>query len=142
MDNIQSFVEKTGYYPLDMRIDIQNESLKVHFCIVKQGVAISMDDCTKVTLVVRDFLNMLLGRDANFTVDVSSPGAERHLKTYKEFSLFIGKNVKITFKDGRSLEAVLKGVVKPDKVKVVLSLDKEEVIFPYEDVASCSLVLF
>ncbi|MDD4028139.1 MAG: hypothetical protein PHI40_00400 [Caldisericia bacterium] len=140
LENIQSFVVKTGYLPLDMKVRVKNETLMVSFAIFKQDSDISLEDCSKVTLVVRDFLNMLLGRDADFTVDVSSPGADRKLKTWQEFSLFQGKKAMITYQDGQSVKAVLKGTLEPDKV--VLFCEDQEVIVVYSDIARCQLVLY
>ena len=91
MVNIQSFVEKAGYFPLDLKLVIKNETLRVSFAIYKPTQDVSLDDCSKVVLIVRDFLNMLLGKDADFTVDVSSPGAERRIRRFLEFKLFSGK---------------------------------------------------
>jgi ribosome maturation factor RimP len=139
MENIQSFVLKTGYSPLDMKVQVKNDTLKVSFCIFKKDAPISLDDCSKVTLVVRDFLNMLLGKEADFIVDVSSPGADRKLKTWQEFSLFTGKKVRLTRKNEPPVEGILRSVIEPDKV--VFLWDDKEVTVPYDDIVCCQLVL-
>jgi len=139
MENIQSFVLKTGYSPLDMKVQVKNDTLRVSFCIYKKDRSISLDDCSKVTLVVRDFLNMLLGKEADFIVDVSSPGADRKLKSWQEFSLFTGKKVRFTRKDEPPIEGTLQSVIEPDKV--VFLCDNKEVIVPYGSIVCCQLVL-
>lgn len=139
MEYIQSFVIKTGYTPLDMKISVKNDTLRIAFSIFKQGVDISLDDCSKVTLIVRDFLNMLLGIEADFIVDVSSPGADRKLKTWQEYSMFQEKKVRIVLKDGYTVEAILKGTIEPDQV--VYCCENEENVVPYDDIVSCRLVL-
>ncbi|HPJ12522.1 MAG TPA: hypothetical protein PLE09_02080 [Caldisericia bacterium] len=139
MEYIQSFVLKTGYTPLDMKISVKNDTLRIAFSIFKQGVDISLDDCSKVTLIVRDFLNMLLGIEADFVVDVSSPGADRKLKTWQEYSMFQEKKARIVLKDGHTVEAILKGTIAPDQV--VYCCENEENVVSYDDIASCRLVL-
>ncbi len=139
MEYIQSFVLKTGYTPLDMKISVKNDTLRIAFSIFKQGVDISLDDCSKVTLIVRDFLNMLLGIEADFIVDVSSPGADRKLKSWQEYSMFQEKKVRIVLKDGHTVEAILKGTIEPDQV--VYCCENEENVVSYDDIASCRLVL-
>jgi ribosome maturation factor RimP len=140
MEYIQSFVLKTGYTPLDMKVSVKNDTLRIAFSIFKQGVDISLDDCSNVTLIVRDFLNMLLGLEADFVIDVSSPGADRKLKTWQEYSMFQGKKARITFKDGHTIEGVLKGTIEPDQV--VYGSENDENIVSYDDITSCRLVLY
>ncbi len=123
-----------------MKISVKNDTLRIAFSIFKQGVDISLDDCSKVTLIVRDFLNMLLGIEAGFVLEISSPGAERKLKTWQEYSMFKGKNARIAFKDGHTVECVLEGTIEPDQV--VYCSENEENVVSYDDIASCRLVLY
>ena len=137
--NIQSFVEKAGYLPLDLKLSIRNESLYVSFAIYNSGKDITLEDCSKVTLIVRDFLNMLLGKEADFIVDVSSPGAERRLKSFLEFKLFAGKKARVVLKDGSVVSGIIQGVQKPDVVK--LNVDTKDVYLSYAEIANCRLLI-
>ena len=139
MENIQSFVEKAGYFPLDLKLAIRNETLRVSFAIYKQFQGVSLDDCSKVTLIVRDFLNMLLGKDADFIVDVSSPGAERRIRRFAEFDVFSGKKVRVVLNNEQVFLGVILGTEKPDIVK--LRVDEKDVSVQYAEIANCRLML-
>lgn len=139
MVNIQSFVEKAGYFPLDLKLEVRNETLRISFAIYKKSHDVSLDDCSKVTLIVRDFLNMLLGKDADFIIDVSSPGAERKIRRFPEFELFSGKTARVVLNDEQVLLGVILGIEKPDIVK--LRVDEKDVSVQYAEIANCRLVL-
>lgn len=139
MVGIQSFVEKAGYFPLDLKMAIKNDTLRVSFAIYKKTQDVSLDDCSKVTLIVRDFLNMLLGKDADFIVDVSSPGAERKIRRFQEFKLFSGKKARIVLNDEKALLGVIVGIEEPDIV--ILRVDAKDVSIQYAEIANCRLIL-
>lgn len=103
---IELFVFDLGYVPLQVRVILNHESYEIHFSIFKR-TNVTLKDCSRVTLAVKDFLIVFLGTD-DFMLDVSSPGAERVLKSPLEYSLFIGKNAKLYLKDGTELFVLLK----------------------------------
>lgn len=103
---IELFVFDLGYVPLQVRVILNHESYGIHFSIFKR-TNVTLKDCSRVTLAVKDFLIVFLGTD-DFMLDVSSPGAERVLKSPLEYSLFIGKNAKLYLKDGTELFVLLK----------------------------------
>jgi hypothetical protein len=54
--------------------------------------------------------------------------------------MFQGKKARITFKDGHTIESVLKGTIEPDQV--VYGSENDENIVSYDDITSCRLVLY
>ncbi len=139
MDNIQSFVKKAGYYPLDLKLSVKNDALYVSFAIFKRDAHVSINDCASVTKIVRDFLNMLLGKEADFIVDVSSPGAERRLKDLREYVLFAGKKARIVTKAETILTGYLRGVEKPETVLFECEDTTHAILF--SDIVKCRLVI-
>jgi ribosome maturation factor RimP len=136
---IQLFVFDFGYVPLDIRI-LNNESMVIHFSIFKKN-NISLKDCSRVTLAVKEFLVNLLGTD-DFILDVSSPGAERVLKSPLEFAIFEGKKVKIIFKDGSIVKGILKGLtIDGSRVCFTDLSSNSEKDVSFADVSKCQLTL-
>ena len=69
---------------------------------------ITIDDCERVSRVAGpliDHSNLIAGR---YDLEVSSPGAERPLRTRVEYERFNGKRVNIRYKSGDS-ETVVEG---------------------------------
>lgn len=137
---IESFVFDFGYVPLNIRLVLNHGSYEVHFSIFKK-TSVTLKDCSRVTLAVRDFLIVLLGTD-DFTVDVSSPGAERILKSPLEYSLFVGKKARLFLKDGTEFFVLLKSFDVDSSVLTYVELkclDEKKVTL--HDVNKCQLTL-
>ena len=81
--------------------------------------------CVRVTDLLRDYLR-------EYTVDVSSPGTERPLRTPAHFARVIGRRVKLRTRDGR-----VKGeVVAADETHVTV----DENAIPYEAIVRDNLI--
>ena len=81
--------------------------------------------CVRVTDVLRDYLR-------EYTVDVSSPGAERPLRKPAHFTRVIGRRVKV-----RTRSARMKGeVVAADETHV--TIDENHV--PYDEIVRANLI--
>jgi ribosome maturation factor RimP len=81
--------------------------------------------CVRVTDVLRDYLR-------EYTVDVSSPGAERPLRKPAHFARVVGRRVKLRTRGGR-----LKGeVVAADETHV--TIDENHV--PYDEIVRANLI--
>lgn len=137
---IELYVFDFGYVPLDIRIRLNHELIEIHFSIFKKK-NITLMDCSRVTLAVREFLLNYLGSD-NFSLDVSSPGAERILKEPLEYSLFEGKKARLIFADGSEKKVILKDFRFLDNMIVFIDvLRLEEHNVPLSEVIKCQLIL-
>ena len=138
--SIELFVFDFGYVPLDIRVQLNNGSYGIHFSIFK-NTNVTLKDCSMVTVAVRDFLVSLLGND-DFTLDVSSPGAERVLKNPFEYRLFEGKTANLLLNDGTEKKVVLKGCSEDEAC--IEYEDRETNVLcsvPFSHVCKCQLTL-
>ncbi len=70
---------------------------------------ITVDDCERVSKVAGPLLDQAdLIPGGRYGLEVSSPGAERPLRTRAEYDRFVGKKVNVRYRVGES-EAVLEG---------------------------------
>jgi len=138
-NNIVDFISKQGYQVLDFNAYKKGETLNISFSIFsKNGVTVK--DCSKVTISTRDFISMFLEED--FFIDVSSPGAERELKSFNEFGIFSGKKAKIILKNGDILTGILDGIEKDSNNILFVRAEKNDKhIIPFNDVNKCKLLL-
>jgi ribosome maturation factor RimP len=82
--------------------------------------------CVRVTDVLRDYLR-------EYTVDVSSPGSERPLRTPEHFARVVGRRVKLRTVDAKKLKGA---VVAADATHV--TIDESEI--PYEQIVRANLI--
>lgn len=137
---IVQFVFDFGYVPLDLRVRLNHGSFEIHFSIFKKG-SITLADCSRVTIAVSEFMEHFLGTD-DFTVDVSSPGADRVLKKPEEYDLFAGKKARIILKTGIEIIGTLNGYRVDRKcVNFVNWPEGEEKEIPFSTIGKCQLMI-
>ncbi len=98
LEEIRTFVQGMGFRLLDLRETNHHPDRLIRFALFKAS-GVSIGDCARVTLAVRDFI-FSLTEDDNIRVEVSSPGAERILKTADDYELFVNRKVQLTLKNG------------------------------------------
>ena len=105
----------------------------------RQGI--SLADCARVSKALSaelDEQNIFVGR---YYLEVSSPGAERRLRTREDFERFVGRKAKIRFKaaDGCAKEKVGTIGSFTEDVIVLRSEDGAEVGVRFEDILGANL---
>jgi ribosome maturation factor RimP len=90
--------------------------------------------CEQVTGVLRSYLD-------HYTLDVSSPGLERPLRTPKHFAGVLGRRAAIrTTHDVAGRKRFRGEVVSADEREVTLATGGERVGIPYEAIARSNLI--
>ena len=90
--------------------------------------------CARVTDVLRDYLNQ-------YTLDVSSPGFERPLRTPQHFAGVVGKRAAIRTTHEVAGRKRFRGeVVSAGDREVILSAGDQRVEIPYEAIARGNLI--
>jgi len=116
MSEIQELLEPTlshmGYsiYSLE-RSGAGGRTLRI--AIDKADGYISLDDCERVSQVAGPLLDQADLIADSYTLEVSSPGAERTLRDPSEYERFVGRRVNVRYRSGEAevaLEGVLAGV--------------------------------
>lgn len=69
---------------------------------------VSLDDCTRVSEIVSPILDEADLVPGSYTLEVSSPGAERPLRDRSEYDRFLGHRVSVRYRSGPS-EGVIEG---------------------------------
>jgi ribosome maturation factor RimP len=78
--------------------------------IDKPAGFISLDDCERVSEVVGPLLDQADLIPGSYTLEVSSPGAERQLRDASDYERFLGRRVNVRYRSG-STEIALEGIL-------------------------------
>ena len=106
-----------------LAVELQTPS---RFCVyVDHPEGVDHALCARVTDSLRDYLR-------EYTIDVSSPGIERPLRTPEHFANVVGRTVKLRTRDRKLRGAV----VAADETAV--RVDETEV--PYDDIVRANLI--
>ncbi len=92
-DVVKPLVEGMGFEIVELSVHSSGTILKIELVIFSES-GVSVDDCSKIYRALFDRIEILF-EGADLYLEVSSPGISRKLKYYEEFSIFLGRNVKI-----------------------------------------------
>ncbi|HEV2952637.1 MAG TPA: ribosome maturation factor RimP [Candidatus Dormibacteraeota bacterium] len=75
---------------------------------IDKDPAVSIDDCSRVAEVVGPLLDQSEIVPGSYTLEVSSPGAERPIRNRAEYERFVGRRVNVKYQLGPS-DGVIEG---------------------------------
>lgn len=105
----------------------------------EEGVGV--EDCERVSRQVSSVLDVEDPIQSEYTLEVSSPGMDRPLFKLKQFEANVGERVavrlRLPFEGRRKFTGLLKGI---ENEEVVLEVDNEEYILPYELIDKANIV--
>lgn len=91
----------------------------------RDGVLISVADCTRVTKRVLDLLEEKDPIGGDYTIEVSSPGDDRPLTKREDFKRFVGSLVKISlFQEAEGLKKVQGKILSVREDVLMLEIDQ------------------
>ncbi len=118
-----ALVEGLGFKLVDLKIIPAKTITKISAMIASTdpNESIGVNDCAKVHRALLPRLEALLGTEET-TMELTSPGIEHNIKNAAEFSIFIGRNVRVWDK---TVTDWVGGTIKASDEKSV-TLEKEE----------------
>jgi ribosome maturation factor RimP len=106
--------------------------------VADQPGGITLDTCARVSEELSRMLDVDDPIEGRYTLEVTSPGLDRPLRTEADFRKQQGKQVKIVLSSGRHEEGIIEGV-GADRVRLTRKAGTVEV--PFADIAKATLVL-
>ncbi|MDQ6692425.1 MAG: ribosome maturation factor RimP [Candidatus Dormibacteraeota bacterium] len=78
---------------------------------IDKPAGVTLEDCEKVSHICGPILEQADLMDGPYTLEVSSPGAERPLRERWEYDRYVGKKVNVRYRYGENSEGVVEGVL-------------------------------
>lgn len=133
IDLIEPVVEADGYELLDLELAGEGGRRVVRLFIdvkaeTSSGATVGIDDCSKVSRVVGDVLEMSDSIAERYTLEVSSPGVERPLRKASHFDRFVGAEVKIRMRGATSGRRQVRGRIESRSGEEVHIRDGDAVV--------------
>jgi ribosome maturation factor RimP len=139
LDLLETEVRSLGYELVDLDLHLGRDGLLRLYIDSEDGI--TLDDCERVSHQVSALLDVEDPIPGHYTLEVSSPGVNRPLRTPAHFRRFAGERAKVELArpqaDGRRRFTGLLGAATDEGF--ALELDGETVQFRYEDVALARL---
>ena len=116
----------------------RHSTLKIY---IDSPRGIDIEDCARISRQVSSLLDVEDPVAGEYTLEVSSPGLDRRLFQLEQYPAFVGSDIQVRLKrpfDGRrKFSGQLRGV---EGDEVVIGIDDEEIIFPYEEIERANIV--
>jgi ribosome maturation factor RimP len=87
-------VEGMGYELVDLEWKHEGGQFVLRL-FIDQPTGVSHDDCARVSRTLSAELDVADAIHVRYTLEVSSPGLDRPLRTERDFTRFVGKNARI-----------------------------------------------
>ncbi|WP_035273795.1 ribosome maturation factor RimP [Desulfogranum japonicum] len=145
VETIEAFagplLEDMGLELVEIQFRRENHGWVLRFFIDKQG-GVTIDDCANVSREVSAYLEVEDLIDHAYHLEVSSPGAERPLKTKDDFKRFVQSKARIKMREPIGEQKVFVGIIQEfDGDAVLLEQDGRTISLDFEKISRARLAL-
>lgn len=91
--------------------------------IIDSDQGVTIKECTSVSRKLNKYLEETVYAEGNYSLEVTSPGADKPIKVNRQYNKSIGRSFKVLLESGRELEGQLKAV---DEEGILLYYEKLE----------------
>lgn len=139
-DECEPLVEGLGYKLVDLKIVPAKNTTKISVVVSPNDPNENMgvNDCAKVHRVLLPRLEALLGTD-DISMELTSPGIEHNIKNAAEFSVFIGREVRVW--DKEKSDWVSGKIESANEKSVTMEIENgEKITILYENIAKAKFI--
>ncbi|MEE4313562.1 MAG: ribosome maturation factor RimP [Desulfofustis sp.] len=138
----ESLLPAMGMELYDVQFRRENQGWVLRLTIDRVG-GVSLDDCSRVSREVSDFLDVEDLIEHQYHLEVSSPGAERMLRSLAECRRFIGEKVRVKLSQERDGQKVFIGRLQEvgDGTLIVELENGELHTVPWDEINKARLTL-
>ncbi len=139
MGLIEPLVGRLGFELVDLEYGAGHgrASLRV---FIDAAAGVGLDDCERVSREISALLDVEDPIPSAYTLEVSSPGFDRVLRTPAHFGRFVGSRVFVELKEPRAGRRRYTGeLLAVDEAGIALAVDKERVAVGYAEIGKARL---
>ncbi len=134
-------VKTKGYELIDVEFNRHGSEQTIQL-FIDSPLGIGMDDCVTVNEVAMDVLDSDDHIFKTYTLEVSSPGIFRKLKTPEHFMAFRGQRIKVRLQ--QKILGVKNAVGKleecsEEEIRLILETDGSKLVIPHSQITKANL---
>jgi ribosome maturation factor RimP len=129
--SIEDILKSCNVELYDTETVTENEKKIFRIYIMQEG-GVGLDKCAEVTNILSPILDLDPPVNGAYTLEVSSPGIERALKTHRHFACSIGEMVKIKLINTDKIIGKLEKVSEEEIV--VVEEDGQKSVIPFDEI--------
>jgi ribosome maturation factor RimP len=138
---IEPVLGQLGYELVDLEYSAGRSNALVRLFIDKVEGGVGLDDCEQVSREISALLDVNDPIPTTYTLEVSSPGFDRVLRTQAHFGRFVGARVLVELKAPREggRRRYTGTLLSVDAAGVALEVDRQKVEVPFVELAKARL---
>ncbi|PAF51661.1 ribosome maturation factor RimP [Helicobacter sp. 13S00477-4] len=137
-EKLDKLIDSVGCYLYDIAFLKENNTDILRISILAKNGNTTLDKCEEVSQLISPVLDVYDPINIQYTLEVSSPGIERLLKTSKHFELSLNEEVLVKTDENEIFEAFIR---KVDAKGVFFEFNKEERFYPFERLKKVKTIL-
>ena len=108
--------------------------------IIDSDKGVGIKDCERVSRQLEALLDIEDPIPGSYTLEVTSPGLDRPLRSIKDFEKFVGRLARVVTKEKIDNQTFFVGRIKAvNGENILLELDNKEIKIPYELISRARL---
>ena len=136
---IEPLLQRLGYELVELEYSAGRSHAAVRLFIDREA-GVTLDDCEKVSREVSTLLDVEDPIPSAYTLEVSSPGFDRVLRTQAHFGRFVGSRVFVELKEPRAGRRRYTGkLLTVDEGGIALEVDRERVTVSFAEIGKARL---
>lgn len=136
---LEPLLERLGYELVDL--DLRHGGSGLLRLFIDRDPPVTLADCELVSEQVGAFLDVEDPLPGSYTLEVSSPGLDRRLRTSGHFLRFVGDRIRLELAVAREGRRRFQGVLTSVEDETIeMQIDDETMKFQLRDVAQARLV--
>ena len=136
---LEPLLMRLGYELVELEYTAGRAHAQVRLFIDKDG-GVGLDDCERVSREVSSLLDVEDPIPSAYTLEVSSPGFDRVLRTEAHFGRFVGSRVFVELKEPREGRRRYTGtLLTVDAEGIALEVDREQVTVAFAEIGKARL---
>ena len=136
---LNEIVEKKNMRIMNINISGMSKSPNIQI-IIDSSNGVNVDDCSFVSKVTSDLININGYFSDDYNLEVSSPGINRELFRIDDYALYIGSMVKIKLKKQINNQKNFLGEIKGiNNSAIIIKLDHEDIEIEFNNIKKANI---
>ena len=136
---LNEIVERENMRILNISISGMSKSPNIQI-IIDSSNGVNLDDCSFVSKVTTDLINLNGYFSNDYNLEVSSPGINRELFTIDDYVLYMGSIVKIKLKKQLNNKKNFLGKIKNiDNGVIIIEVDHEDIEIEFDNIKKANI---
>ena len=136
---IEPLLQRLGYE----LVELEYSAGRAHAVLrlfIDRDAGVTLDDCAQISREVSTLLDVEDPIPSAYTLEVSSPGFDRVLRTHAHFGRFVGSRVFVELKEPRAGRRRYTGtLLTVDEAGIALEVDREQVTVSFAEIGKARL---